>query len=75
MIPALKIGMFTKTLGLDMGYPNAYLWRVCPKPKASAFVKQITESVPVAWTASLRLYDDFFESKEAADEYLGSAPG
>ena len=68
MIPALKIEMFAKTLG--MGYPNTYLWRVCPNPKASAFVKQITESVPIAWTGSLRLHEDFFDSKEAADEYL-----
>ena len=68
MIPALKIEMFTKTLCME--YPNTYQWRVCPNPKASAFVKQITESVPIAWTGSLRLHEDFFESKDAADEYL-----
>jgi len=33
VIPALKIEMFAKTLG--MGYPNAYLGRLCPSPKAS----------------------------------------
>jgi hypothetical protein len=46
VIPALKIEMFTKTLG--MRYPNTYLWSLCPSPKASAFVKEITESVPIA---------------------------
>jgi hypothetical protein len=72
MIPALKTEMFAKTLG--MGYPNAYLWRLCPNPKASAFVKQITESAPIAWTGSLRLHEDFFRVKRSSGSVSGLAP-
>jgi len=64
VIPALKIEMFAKTLG--MGYPNTYLWRLCPTPKTSAFVKHITESVPIAWAGSLRLREDFFGVKRSS---------
>ena len=64
VIPALKIEMFAKTLG--MGFPNAYLGRLCPNPNASALLKQITESAPIAWTGSLRLHEDFFRVKSSS---------
>jgi hypothetical protein len=69
--PTLKILIFTKTVGMAMGYPNAFIWRIVPgDPKTNAFLQQVLEAVPSAWLGSMRASSKHFPTRRAVEEHL-----